>query len=183
MDIRERQQPPSDNHLPHLPLIRVPTRTAMRLAITSVSMYQVDTHYMGRRTLPCTTTDCPGCAAQLPRRYEAYIAALTTTPTRHVIVALTPRAAKQLWDSAPDPHNMRGIIITLQRMGNRANGPLMCRVEQEEHAESKLPPMPELRAHMARIWGLDRSHEGTDHPYYRKAVQQEQFNADEQHGS
>ena len=92
--LRTRSQPPEDGNLPHLPLVRVPTRTAWKLAITCTQMLQVDTHYMNRRTLPCVTHDCPGCAAELPRRYEAYISALTTQPSRHVIVALTPKAAQ-----------------------------------------------------------------------------------------
>lgn len=169
--IRTRSQPPNDDNLPHLPLLRVPTRTAMKLAITCAEMLQVDTHFMNRRTLPCVNENCPGCEAKLQRRYEAYISAMTTQPTRHVIVALTPRAAKQLWDSAPDPRDLRGTIILLQRVGSRANGPLNCRIEPAETLSGKLPPMPELIAHMMRIWGIKQSHMGQDLPAYGSLVE------------
>lgn len=181
--LRTRSHPPEDENLPHLPLIRVPTRTSWKLAITCTQMLQVDTHYMNRRTLPCVTTDCPGCAAELPRRYEAYISALTTQPSRHVIIALTPKAASQLWASAPNRTDLRGSIITLQRLGTRANGPLSCRFEHSDAIDHKLPPIPELVAHMLRIWGLSASQFGTDHPYYASATTDPNKWTNPDHGS
>lgn len=181
--LRTRSQPPSDDHLPHLPLKRLPTRAVWKLAITCTEMLQLDTHYMNRRTLPCIVDECPGCAAELPRRYEAYVSCLTTQPSTHIIVALTPKAAKQLWDSAPNPNDLRGLIITLQRLGNRANGPLSCVVDHSEAIAHKLPPIPELRAHMLKIWGLSHSHFGSDHPYYKQAADDSHNWSPGDHGS
>lgn len=176
--IRWADRPPADDSLPHLPLIRVPARGSIAGALTTPHILQVWTHYISRRTQPCTTDACPGCEAQLPKRYEAYASIWTTTPSRHIIVALTPGAAEGLLSSAPNPQDLLGLRVTIQRLGSRANGRLVCRVDGDQVHSSKLPPIPELAAHMFKIWGIDQSHTAQDHAGYADEVRN-QFNPQE----
>lgn len=174
--------PPDDSGLPHLALKRVPARGAIKGVITTTEILGVWTHFLGRRTLPCTTVDCPGCKAKLTKRYEAYVSLWTNSPSAHIIVALTPRAARELTDSAENPKDMRGLMIIIQRLGQRANGMLTARVESADGYTKALPPIPELRAHMLKIWGLDQSQISQDHPMYKAATDQpENWDANE-HG-
>jgi hypothetical protein len=116
--------------------------------------------------------DCPGCESSLPRRWEGYVACWTRSPSRHIIVALTPGAALGIGDSAPDPHQLRGLWLTCDRVGKRNNSRLRARVELIETAQIKLPPEPDLKAHLLHIWGLDQAHVAQDNAAYVNRVKE-----------
>lgn len=170
MPIRQPSAPPAAAKRPHLPLMRLPKSACWRVAITAWELLQVETHFFGRRTLPCVTEDCPGCAAQKPRRYEAYLSVWTASPSKHIIVALTPRAAAEILSTITPPNQLRGHMITLRRTGTRANGPVTAEIDGEMIDANRLPPAPDLLAQMLDIWGLDQSHTAMDHGAYAAAV-------------
>lgn len=147
--------PRPGTQLPHLPLVRVKTAGIVRGVITSRSYIGVNTHFMGQRTLPCVGDDCPGCAAEKSKRWEGYLSVWTTAPSKHLIVALTPGAATQILDAAPDPNNLRGLFLTVERLGSKPNGQLRGNVEPANIEPGHLPPEPELLRHLYKIWGVD----------------------------
>ncbi len=173
MTIPFHDTPPRRPDRPHLPLLRLPPSANVRAAITCWELLQIDTHFIGNRTLPHVTTNCPGCDAQKPLRYEAYVSVFRAQDHKHVIYALTPCAARDLFDQTPNPHQIRGHIIDLHRNGRRSNG--MVRIEVTEHMLSaeKMPAAPFLLAHLLDIWGLDQSHLGTDADTYAENVKAE----------
>lgn len=148
-----KAQPPANHSLPHLPLLRVKTAETIRGAITCLQIEGTDTHFMSNRTLPCIGEECGGCAQQLATRWEGYIS-VWTTQGKHIITSLTPRAANNLLGTVADPCNLRGLFVTIERQGRRPNSPLNARCEQPDVLTVKLPPLPNLRAHLCRIWGL-----------------------------
>lgn len=162
--------PPDRSRLQHLPLLRLGPQAALRAAITSPDVLGVLTHFMGGRTLACIQGDCPGCESKLPQRWEGYLGVVTTKPSRHIILGITPGAALGIGDSAPDPHNLRGLLLVAERIGKRANARLRARVEEVELGQLRLPDPPDLKAHLLHIWGLDQAHAGNDHPDYRAEV-------------
>ena len=164
--------PPQPSALPHLPLERIRGGALFRGLITSHSVLGVLTHFMGGRTLACVDGNCPGCEAQMPQRWEGYLAVITPQPTRHIIVALTPGAALGIADSAPDAMMLRGNLLICERSGKRANARLRARIEPTEPYGKVLPPAPDLKAHLLHIWGLDTSHAAMDHPAYANRVKE-----------
>jgi len=162
--------PPDRDRLQHLPLRRIGAQTSLKAAITSPAILGVLTHFMGGRTLACIQGDCPGCTAKLPQRWEGYLGVWTTKPCKHIILAVTPGAALGIGDTAPDPVNLRGLYLTVERLGRRANSRLQARVEEVELGQIKLPEIPDLKAHLLHIWGLDQAHLGTDNPDYAAEV-------------
>lgn len=163
-------RPPAKAELPHLPLMRLPAKGDWLLGITCWELFQVETHFIGRRTLPCVTENCPGCEAKKPRRYEAYLSGIRAHDKRHILVALTPGAAHQLLDAVSSETQLRGHVIRLVRQGTRPNG--MLRLELQDHMldQSRMPNAPDLEKHMLAIWGLDQSHTAQDHGAYAEAV-------------
>jgi hypothetical protein len=141
------------------------------MAVTSWELLQIDTHFLNNRTLPCVQEHCPGCARERPRRYEAYISGIWSTERRHIILAMTEGAARNIFDQAPNANQLRGHIITFKRNGHRTNGRLDATVSENMVSANTLPEAPELLRHLAHIWGLDLSHIAQDHPEYAQAVQ------------
>lgn len=161
-----RDAPPTPKKLPHLPLIRLGAGASLKCAITVPTAIGIDTHFFHRRTLPCTGENCPGCADGRPKRWEGYVAVWTAAPSRHVIIALTPGVAADLQAIAGDNANLRGRLVLFARLGKRTNGRVTITAEDNIVPTEKLPPEPDLRAHMVHIWGLDQSHVGQDAPDY-----------------
>lgn len=170
MNPRWDAPPPNDSRLQHLPLQRLGKKGYLRAAITSPEILGVWTHFMSGRTLPCLDAQCPGCESQLPRRWEGYLGVLTAETRRHLILALTPGAAIGIADTAPNPVNLRGLVLIAERLGSRPNARLKARVEEVDLSQIKLPPIPDLKAHLLHIWGLDQAHAGMDHEGYANAV-------------
>lgn len=164
--------PPESSRLQHLPLQRLGPKANLRAAITSPDVLGVWTHFMSGRTLACLQGDCPGCEANLPQRWEGYLGVLIAETRRHIILALTPGAAIGIADTAPDPHNLRGLVLIAERMGKRANARLRARVEELDLSQVKLPPIPDLKAHLMHIWGLDQAHFNQDNPDYVNRLKQ-----------
>lgn len=165
--------PPNRSSLDHLPLKRIGAKGNLRAAITSPAILGVWTHFMGGRTLACVAHDCPGCEAGMPRRWEGYLGVWTSGQSKHIILAVTPGAAIGIHDSAPDPQNLRGLVLVAERLGTRANARLQARVEPYDISQLKLPPIPDLKAHLLHIWGLDQAHASMDHPAYGRRVAQD----------
>lgn len=172
MNPRWLEEPSAPSGLPHLPLVRVKPGAGTSGMITSTKLLGVPTHYMSRRTLPCVEKDCPGCEAKLPTRPEWYLALWTTVPSRHIIAALTPAVAWQIKDYFRDCPTLRGCLVRLTRAGKAANSRLLVDCQLVETAQQKLPPEPDLVAHLLHIWGLDQAQLGQDNSAYVNRVRE-----------
>lgn len=170
MEPRWDVPPPTPTNLPYLPLVRVPPGKPLSGLLTSQSVLGVWTHFLGGRTLPCMSSDCKGCEAQMPKRWEGYISLITPSPSKHILVALTPGAALGISDTAPDPLQLRGNLVIFERGGKRLNSRLRARVERVDFYQKMLPPEPNLKEHLVHIWGLDQSQLGQDNPQYVNRV-------------
>ena len=157
-----QDDPPTTNLLPHLPLIRIKPGQPTKGIITSTQICGVPTHYYGRRTLPCLADECPGCKAQLAKRWEGYISVWTFAPSHHVIWALTTAAACGLKDTAPNFTDLRGLCLTIARAGKHNNSQLRARCDPYEALQMRLPTAPDLRAHLLHIWGMDATEKWTE---------------------
>jgi hypothetical protein len=160
------RNPARPGNLPHIPFERLRAGVTLKGVITCTAPYDSFTHYLGGRTLPCSgTEDCPGCGLKR-KGWELYLSLWTVTPSKHVITALTPSAARELSDAAPDPNDLRGYFIELRRINTKNNGRMLCSLDQPEFKRHGLPPAPDVRAHMYKIWGLDPDEISNDHPLF-----------------
>lgn len=173
MPIPTYDRPPRRGDRPHLPLVRLPARAQWRVAITCWELLQIDTHFIGRRTLPHFDDACPGCAAKRPLRYEAYVSAVRSADAKHLIIALTLQCVNSFIDQVPNSKQLRGHILDIERVGPRTNGMLKAQLDEKMINTTRLPEAPNLWEHMAAIWNLDSNHIGSDNPDYREALSAE----------
>jgi len=182
MEPRWIDQPTAPSSLPHLALLRVPPGNGLYGVLTSPKPIGVQTHYMGRRTLPCVSEACPGCLARLATRDEWYTGLWTGSPSKHVIAALTPAVAWELTDKLQPRLNFRGIKVHLTRAGKAANSRLLLTLPDPENLFTSIPDEPDLRAHLLHIWGFDQgelTRDGADYAdRVRKAFKSNGSNAD-----
>lgn len=170
MDLHHADLDPKGTQLQHLPLSRLPAQAKWLIAPTTEQLLQLWMHFLGRRTLPCTKSNCPGCLDARPRRYEAYLAACRAIDKKHLILGLTQNAALEMLNQAPDPHALRGTTWIVERLGERPNGMLKATLVPNGCDPKRLPPAPDLEAHLQHIWGLDQNHAGHDAPEYAAGV-------------
>jgi len=181
MSIRWATDAPTRTKLPYIELRRLGPGQTIKGAVTSASYLACHCHYFTGRTLPCVDRDCPGCSIQRRRFRECYIALWTTTPGEHIILALNSSAELQLHDSHADVLDLRGTILTAQRIGPKANGRVRVTVADQKLHTSQLPAAPDLAAHLYYVWGLTNEQFGSDHPLWEV---RDQLNIDQapQHG-
>jgi len=172
MDPRWLDEPTPPSSLPHLPLTRVKPGAGFTGLITTSRLLGVPTHYVGRRTLPCVKEGCPGCEGKLATRDEWYAGLYTAIPSKHLLVALTPAVAWQIKDFFKGSPTLRGCYVILTRAGKAANSRLLVQCKDFESGQAKLPPEPDLAAHLLHIWGLDQAHMAQDDPAYVNRVKE-----------
>lgn len=160
------RNPARPSALPHLPLERLKAGKKICGAITCLTPYDQHVHYLGGRTLPCAPENCPGCTAERRRGWELYVSLWTPKPSRHILTALTPAAALNLSDQVADPSNIRGWWLEIERVNVRANAKMIARVIAPDDRPMNLPPAPNLKAHMYKIWGLNPDEINAEHPLF-----------------
>jgi hypothetical protein len=166
MSIQWIAGPPPARELPHLALVRLKTSARISGLLTCHHPQTCHMHFYAGRTLPCVGDDCPGCALQRRLIRECYVSLWTGHPTKHVILALTPRAEWHLKFETPDSHDYRGLWIDVERQGKKNNGRLELERGARTPTPHHLPPAPDIRAHLTHIWGLDPSQIGSEHPLF-----------------
>lgn len=155
MGVRRHVLSADEQSLPHLPLFTLPAKCNGRAIITCDEFYEVDTHFIGRRTLPCMDQNCKACEAKRPIKYEGYVSVVWMQNKRHQILRLTKPAMLQLKSQIPSQNSPRGVALQLQRRGDRPNGQVLVFVEPAQIDVLRLPEPPQLELHLAKIWRID----------------------------
>ena len=155
MGVRTTCLDPRDVDVPYLPVVTVGAKFKGRGVITCTEFYEPFTHYIGGRTLPCLTPTCSACDNDRPRRYEGFVSVVWMVSRKHEIVRLTKPAMLGLKLGLEGRDFLRGQVLLLERKGTRNCGRLVASVEREALEISRLPPAPDLPAHLARIWRVD----------------------------
>lgn len=175
MSINWAHEPPPERRIPHLPLIRLKAAAKLRLALTCTRPLACFCHFFTGRTLPCLSDNCPGCKAERRTIRECYVSGVNGATRQHIMTVMPPGAERQFTDAVPNPDNVRGVVIELQRHGARANGRVTCTVDELQLPTEKLPREPNLTEHLYQVWGLTQDHWGSDHPLWdaRAAIDEE----------
>lgn len=152
--------------LPYIPMERMKAGGFLKCVITCNQPIACHCHFVGGRTLPCVQEQCPGCILERRKIRECYLTVIGLGKREHVITVLTPGAERNLYDLAPEPIAWRGLVIEIKRRGSKANGKLAVNVADERIDPSRLPPAPDLMAHLYQVWGLTSELFGSDHPLW-----------------
>lgn len=164
----------SDDHLPTLPLRRVPMKGKIQGVLTTRDIRELWTHYFRGRTVGCSRPHCPGCSQGSSKRYEGYVGLYNQSTKFHAIFGLTIGAVRQILDQVGRLDNIRGLMLTMYRRGSKSNARVVVETSAIVSDCSALPAPFDVLEHLKRIWGTEyladiaeieraRSAGGTEH--------------------
>lgn len=131
----------------------------LRLVCLSDVVTGVWTHFVDKRTRPCLgrKNGCLCSRMDLGRRWKGYVAALEPERSRVVLAELTIGAYTHAFDLLRSvKETLRGRPIRLWRATGKENARVSVIFEEPrlEAMEHSLPPAPDVRECLRRIWGL-----------------------------
>jgi hypothetical protein len=107
------------------------------------------------RTICCVGREngCVYCGPWSSLRWQGYIPILDGDLGRVTIAQLTKEAAARC-PALHDPRrNLRGCLLTLERVGKKGNGMVQAEI-LDVNPKPRLPPCPDTKAQLHRLWGL-----------------------------
>lgn len=146
-----------------VPILSPAPGTAVRGIVLSSALVGVWTHWFNGRTTPhlLGRGGCSGCREHLSKRWKGYLAIYWQAGVCVGLAELTPSAARacpELIEATGA--DLRGYLIELARPLGKKNGRVSLRLQPPPYrrAPDKLPPAPDVRACLLRIW--DRREDG-----------------------
>jgi hypothetical protein len=146
---------PGDDHLPYVQIVTLKASQKGRMVVTCNQPYEVYTHYIGGRTLPCMGEDCAACAEHRPKKYEGFVSGVWAGSKRHEILRLTIAGMMQAKTAIPKLESWRGFVFDIERKGTRNNGRVVIHVQPQALESTRLPAGLELEDHLLRVWRID----------------------------
>jgi hypothetical protein len=110
------------------------------------------THFYRGRTQPCDGPNCRKCEAGYQRRWHSWVVVLNDATRRMEIYEVPGGAAHDLANWRRANGSLRGWPILLQRVGSRDNGRVKMVVGLKRRDPSSLPPLPDLKEILSRMW-------------------------------
>lgn len=113
--------------------------------------------YPRGRTVPCLVhaDACEGCRLGRDRRWKGWLAAWMARVCRHVLAEITLDATRDVdpavWRNI---HEARGWELILTRKGACNNAPVRAAFLGGRHPAADLPSPCDVRAALARAWGM-----------------------------
>lgn len=114
----------------------------------------VITHFVDRRTRPCMGDRevCQGCFAAIAKRWKGYIAIFLPGAGRIALAEITVEAYRSSPELSSKHVNLRGYLLKLERQGKARNSRIIASAHPYVKDE-KLPPPPDIRQALLRLWG------------------------------
>jgi hypothetical protein len=143
-----------------LRIMRAPMAGSLNLVALSDHLEFVWQHFVDGRTIGCTSGF--GCACDdgvVPTRLYAYLGCALATDGQVVLLQLTDEGCRglMLQDSPLCGPSLRGFIVSVRRDLTKKGKPVVSGiVTQPPYASDKIPPAPNVRAELIKIWGSVR---------------------------
>jgi hypothetical protein len=152
-------RPPSQDQRQTFPVARSSPKKwglTLRVLMLSDRVTCAPTHHKGR-TIPCLepwARKCEACDQGWKPRWLGYIAAFH--PIRHIkcLLELTATAAETLGAAAEQKGSLRGHWITVSRVGDRPNGPLMVQWAPSDFTDEQVPESFSVQQALLRLWNV-----------------------------
>ena len=147
-------RPDTVNEEQHFQIMRTPPGGQMRGVITTDDYVGVNLHYYRGRSTPCRKNSCEACEAGHRPRWTGYVLLMSIKTRKVNIFEFTQRAWNAFNQVRAVKGSLRGVELIASRLGKRDNGPLTVVFEEARHDADMLPPAPELREILERIWEI-----------------------------
>lgn len=122
-------------------------------------------HWFGGRSYPHTGKGCPACAAKRPGVWKGYIGVWNPKTRQSQILEFTAPCTSAFNEHFLAFGTCRGAVVVITRKGDKANGRLTAKLSRSEYGLDQLPPEPNLKDALEKIW-FSRPHNfvGDMHP-------------------
>jgi len=148
--------PPLQDVRRMLRIVRAPRTGSLELVCLSDHLVYVWQHYLDGRTIGCKAGYGCKCETEsVPSKLYAYLGCAYTTNGQVVLCQLTAEGSRglQLQDSPLCGPSLRGMTISIRRdplcKGGKVQSGIVTRPAV---AEERLPPRPNVRQELQRIW-------------------------------
>lgn len=111
------------------------------------------THWIERRTVPCTGPDCPGHRQGQKPRPKGYLACYYATSGFPVLVEISEFAWQKLDETLAERGSLRGLMLYTSRLHQARNAPVLIRTNEPSKGQP-IPPDFDLIPHLARLFGV-----------------------------
>ena len=136
----------------HFEIMRTPAGGVLSGVITSDTFVGCNLHYYRGRSTPCRKNDCEACEAGHRPRWTGYVLLMSRKTRRVNILEFTARCYSTMQSMLIAKTSLRGVVVTVKRTSSRPNGPLAMTFEEDRVDPDSLPPAPDLREILERIW-------------------------------
>jgi len=167
MDPAWNDRPPPPTEFAGIRLIRVsPTRDLVGI-ITSHKLTGCPTHYVHRRTQPCTGANCVHCLDGLQPRWHGYLSIRSPYSETQYVVELTSLAAGPVADYQDRHGDLRGARLHAKRSSPKPNSPVQTEVLPHDTDLRTLPNEVNMRKYLTMLWSVPsdgQNGQGNPHP-------------------
>lgn len=136
-------------------ILRVPAKTIVRGTVLSPELVGTELHYFRRRSRPCTGNTCDACKSGQPPRWYGFVFLLVDKLNIIQILEFTPRCFDAFDLYYTERGTLRGAHLSIHRMNERTNGPLVVKFDDVNLDRPSLPTPDDLRGVLMRMWEVN----------------------------
>jgi hypothetical protein len=133
-------------------IMRCPPKGEIRGVVASDVIVGTHLHYFRGRSTPCSKSQCEACEAGHVPRWKGYVLLMSLKTKNLQIFEFTERAYEAFLQKQEQHASLRGCVLTCRRTANRPNGPLQATFDEARYDDALIPPVPDLREILQRIW-------------------------------
>lgn len=146
------QDPPAHARRTTYEIIRCPIGGTGPWLITCPKHIGCQTYWAHGRTTPHLSEGCPGCAEDIPHRWNGWLCVYDERRLRHAILEITPGCLASINEFLLQVGTLRGARIRLFRSNGKRNGRLQAEVMKSELTLTQIPEPFDLQAELTRLW-------------------------------
>lgn len=146
-----RFNPPDDDHLGAIPIVRTPQNKDLKVVLCSKKIVWVPTHYNGKSTTICDDSNsCELCKSQV-RTWKGFAVVREFTGIRNALLCVTPNVKCAFEKELESSGDLTGLVCRFYRLGRKSNSPLFVQILGRNPIEEGLDPLTTVR-HIERIF-------------------------------
>ncbi len=157
MSIEWVPRPDETQQSPGYKLMRCPADKKLGFICYSRAIIGVNVHFWKGRTNPCTGEDCRACDDKSPYRWRGYLCGAHPKSKIVAAIEITGGCIDPIDDYGKTYGSIRGAIIMLERMSNRANGAVKLTIERSDWPPETLPEPIDIQNLLMKLWDSGKS--------------------------
>lgn len=147
-------RPPNSELGLNFTIIRTPAKGRYQAYVLSDDLLGLPTHYVGRRTQPCTGDGCPHCADGYSWRWHGYLCVLDPRTHQKLVIELPAQACQIICEYRDAHHTLAGALLEVWRPSQKPNGRVAAHVSHADLRGKTLPEPADLKRFLCHVWNI-----------------------------